>query len=1442
MTVQLRYNLEDTAILRYTLPDSFSDETKDILFLAKCGIYRLMTNDHPSLSELYKIRYNEHGGLQLNDYQKIFKKRLSSLIWDIKDRPELQLHLLIPQYTGNYFCICVVISSLKPVLSDGDDANDSNVLFSSYNNFSLQNSDLVPLHLDKMADSEIQDLFKIASTENNNGDMTFELSIGVEGIPGFLFEEYHVELGVHEIEVLQSIVNFQLNQYDLPRIQLNDRYAKVIGWDTNDHLISIIEPKKIATFGNERIMMQALWILQNFYLRHQTKDVAIINPKNGRRSTQQELHLLMDQSFFIITTKAKHWERAIQSLSLNNKYRKEILTSFHPIEDLGVDIIQLFYHNRDLLFSVIKSWVNIASSSRSASYEIQSMLELFDDAFKTYGGEQLAVFQLRMFLKESTFDDLAHPELHNTLVSKYSGIFAHSFFNFKEKIDITSSNTTGRLWKKDIFAPGIHIIDVSKSTQQEQFAIHSFFLILQEARYFYKTWTLHSFGEGLRHSFEKLQQVIQGMFFNKSLLHFTHSTTFPFFLRGFELLLFDKEFSTYSVLKAFDANKLFENTGDASLFIYEQSDVTLMKPIDLQVLDILYDRNVIVKLSPEQLEYTHDIYPVKELDDPQSSNTITEVISSTKEDESNDRGSVLTQPFVEEEDNIIEDFDEDSYIGPDLLFKIPVLATFRSYRQYQFQEIEYTSNLPHDMVKQQLQELISQNWIETTVINKTDVYLPLSKGKEYMDDLLKQIPELKEIRVQLYDEVFPDTENVEDEDKIIDENNILDVLLAIRLSYHDLTDLEERKTTLLNLCSVCSYISDKFGEFDNVLRSYFYWTIGVYASFLVAQLDDKREEHLLALKISQIVTLISGILTEKLQDEFNINQIEASSDEVFVFTEEMREEEPALDDLSEQVEIVLTKIDKKKELKENSSSLPPPSVLNIPKSVDRSAIVPNSLRQLTPQELKPIELFPDIGPWYKFHRMNYDIPIQNDPLMLSADEIIFMFMVNSISNKITDSFSIHKQNKSLMFLNKQQVYETANRSPLPMHIKYDNLINSGVIKEMDIGYTIVDIRGILPHPNVSVDPMYKRMNLSEVIDLLDESQFNFIHSRTLQAYIYADYYDVELQPVVAICYAMLIDQGDTQVKIARYEKYIPWAYTMIKLFMMKKRDLMRSNELEFIHEALLSNLQKIQVGSTLELSEYSGEDETTIKLSFMLKRKLKRLGLNSSDINKHERGETASIDDSITSDIINANAKPSIEKRERITFSPTLIQQIEEEAIIEESNNIIQTDTKSADRPMKTIRSKKTKKIPKSINLENARSIDISSEQSDEIKFSDEVVSLISELCNKAIETAEDTSPTDLLISIFDKVIYPEVINKNPEIADLKLIELFNEVGELTGVSNTVDFSRSLGDMQERWGKYRGTRTRIIKSFANRITETTSKFVYNSLFRDLLKNRYKRDL
>ncbi|KKK62161.1 hypothetical protein LCGC14_3007090, partial [marine sediment metagenome] len=195
-----------------------------------------------------------------------------------------------------------------------------------------------------------------------------------------------------------------------------------------------------------------------------------------------------------------------------------------------------------------------------------------------------------------------------------------------------------------------------------------------------------------------------------------------------------------------------------------------------------------------------------------------------------------------------------------------------------------------------------------------------------------------------------------------------------------------------------------------------------------------------------------------------------------------------------------------------------------------------------------------------------------------------------------------------------------------------------------------------------------------------------------------------------------------------------------------------------------------------------------IKLSFMLNRKLKRLGLSSSDLNKHERGDNISIDRSITSDT--KSVKPSIEKRERITFSPTLIQQIEEEAIIEESNNIIQTETKSPDRPMKTIRSKKTKKIPKSINLENARSIDISSEQSDEIKFSDEVVSLISELCNKAIETAEDTSPTDLLISIFAKVIYPEVINQKPEITDLKLIEIFNFRG--------LHYMKNVGELQDK--------------------------------------------
>ncbi|OLS27844.1 MAG: hypothetical protein HeimC2_10400 [Candidatus Heimdallarchaeota archaeon LC_2] len=1442
MTIHLRYHLQDTAILKYTLPKSINgslpDDDKDILFLAKCGIYRLMTNDHPSLSELYKIRFNEHGGLQLNNYQKILKKRLSSLIWDIKDRPDLQLHLLIPQYTGNYFSICVMVSSLKPVLHSGAEHTDSNKLFSSYNNFAVQHSDFVPLKLDKMSNTEIQNLFKMSCTENNNGDMTFELSISVEGIPDFLFEEYHVELGVHEIEVLQSIVNFQLNHYDLPRIQLNDRYARTIGWDKNDHLISIIEPRKIATFGNERIMIQALWILQNFNLKHQMKDIEIINPKNGKRSRERELHLLMDQSFFIITTKAKQWESAIKSLTLNHKYRKEILTSFHPIANLGIDIIQFFYLYRDLLFNLVKSWVNITSSSRSASYEMQSMLELFDDVFKNYGSEQLAEFQLSMFLKESTFEDLDHPELYNILVSKYSSIFVHPFFNYKQKIDISSPNAPRRLWKKEINSPGIHIIDISDTTQEEQLAIQSFFLILQEARYFDNTWTFHSFGDGLRHSFEKVQQIFQGISINKSLLHFTHSTSMPFFLRSFELLLFDRDFATYSVLKAFNANKLFENTGEASLLIYEQSDATLLKPLDLQMLDILYDRNVIVKLAPEQVEYSHDLYPAKELEEPQTSTIEREEVSQSDDD---DEETILSQPFVDEEESIVEDFEEDNYIGPDLLFKIPVLATFRSYRQYEFQEIEYTSNLPQDIVQKQLQELISQNWIETTIVSKADVFLPLSTGKEYMDDLIKQIPGLNTIQVQLYDTIFPNKENIEEEEKIIDENNILDVLISIRLSYHNMTDFDERKDTLLNLCSVCNYISDKFGEFDNVLRSYYYWTLGIYASFLASQLENKREENLLAVKISHVINLISDILTEKLQDEFTMDQMETSSDEIFVFTEEMKDDEQVRE-LPEQEEIILKKVNKKKP-NESSASSSPPSVFNIPKTIDQSIVkIPSSLRQLTPQELIPIEISTDLGPWYKFHRVDYDIPIQNDPLRLSADEIIFMFMVNSINNNnnnnnITDSFSIKKQSKSLIFLNRDQVYQTVNRSPLPMKIDYDNLINTGIIQKMDIGYNIVDIRSILSHPNVSIDPMYKRMNLSEVVDLLDENKSNFVYSRTLQSYIYADYYDIELQPVVAICYAILIDEDHSRRKIAKYAKYIPWAYTMIKLFMMKKRDFMRSNELDFIHEDLMIEMQKIRVGSLLELSQYSGEDEIGKKLSFMLRRKLKRLDLRPSDINKHN-----SVDDEI---VIPEKGivKPLTEKRERITFSPTLIQQIEEEAIIEESQDKTEEKKRPVDKliiqPKKSGREKSVK--GKKLTSKSKKSeISISSGQSDELRLEEEVVSKISLVCQQAIEAADDTSPTDLLISIFATIIYPAVINQIPENINLGLIELFNEVGELTGVSNTVDFSRNLGDMQERWDKYKETRTRIIKAFATRITETATKFVFNSLFKDLLNKKFGR--
>ena len=105
MTVQLKYQ-KDSALLRYTMPDSTSTNQKEFLFLAKCGLYRLMDDEHPSLTELYKIRYNEKGELQLNDYQKILKKRLTSLIWNIKDREGLQLHILIPQSHGYQAQLC----------------------------------------------------------------------------------------------------------------------------------------------------------------------------------------------------------------------------------------------------------------------------------------------------------------------------------------------------------------------------------------------------------------------------------------------------------------------------------------------------------------------------------------------------------------------------------------------------------------------------------------------------------------------------------------------------------------------------------------------------------------------------------------------------------------------------------------------------------------------------------------------------------------------------------------------------------------------------------------------------------------------------------------------------------------------------------------------------------------------------------------------------------------------------------------------------------------------------------------------------------------------------------------------------------------------------------------------------------------------------------------
>ncbi|MFV2015306.1 MAG: hypothetical protein ACC656_07760, partial [Candidatus Heimdallarchaeota archaeon] len=512
-----------------------------------------------------------------------------------------------------------------------------------------------------------------------------------------------------------------------------------------------------------------------------------------------------------------------------------------------IDLIQLFHTDRNLLIKIIRSWANITSSEKSVDYEFKSLLELFDDAFKTYGQEQLNELLLRMFLKESTFDDLSNPALHNTLVSKYSDIFSHSFFNFKEKFDLGSGNAKRRLWKTDFLNAGIHVIDISNSTQIEQLALQSFFLILQEVRFLKDTWTMHSYGEGLRHSFEKVEQIIKEIAVNRSVLHFTHTTELPSFLRISDLLLFDREFSTYSVLKSLGANTLFDNV-DASLLVYEQTSTTLLKPIETQMLDILYDRNVLVKLSESDITYQHDLYPAKVIDEC-ASDTKTTSVNTDYDDlsEDLDTGNIFSQPFAEEEEKIDEEYEEDNYIGPDLLYQIPVIAAFRIYREYSFQQIEFASNLPRDVVEKQLQRLISLKWIETTVKEKLEVYYPLDKGKGYIDKLMKQVPELKNIQGEIHDLVFRELD-ISMEEKVIDKSNILEVLLAVRLSYHTLTEYDDRKRILLMLCSLCKYISDSFDDYNDELDAYYYWSLGVFAAFHVSQLDSKRDEHLLIRK------------------------------------------------------------------------------------------------------------------------------------------------------------------------------------------------------------------------------------------------------------------------------------------------------------------------------------------------------------------------------------------------------------------------------------------------------------------------------------------------------------------------------------------------------------------------------------------------------------------
>ncbi|MHA2031500.1 MAG: hypothetical protein ACW99Q_19150, partial [Candidatus Kariarchaeaceae archaeon] len=870
--------------MKFRFPRTISKGQNDLFLGAKCGIVRLMDNEHPSLSELYKIRYDQYGKLKKNDFQQILSKRLKELIQRLKTYEELNLHIIIPPYEDNYFGICIVVTSLKLYSISKETINEN--LFSDFDSFALQQRDMFTLHLDEMKKHQIQKLFQLSSTKENNGNLKFNLSVNAIGIPTEIYNECKIELGVHEVELLQQIVDDEVQYLDLPKIQCDDKYGRTVGWDINNHSITIPFPKSIATFGNERSLYQSLLILLNFQLHH-CADTSINNsPYNRNRNIEKEITVSINNNFVVLTSNVEDWVLRMKDINKSLFYKRDIKSSLYKIEELGVDLIQLFTENRDILIKIVTVWTDICNTTSNAVYERISVLELFDDAFKTYGSEQLREFQLKMFLKESTFDDLAHPEMHNTVVSKYSPIFGHPFFNFKEKFDGPVGDRGRKLWKKDFFDSGIHIIDISTLTKIEALAIQCFFLILQETRFLDDTWILQSFEDGFRYSDDKIQQVIRDIEFRKSILHFTQVNTIPSFLKSFDLMLFDKEFSTYDVLKNFGASSLIKNKQNAYLFIHEQVDITLLKPMEPQMLDLLYDRNALVKTSSNDIYYTHDSSPAKIVE--VSEDQIVEfppikVIKELVLESTSDQEVVDGEEFEETE------YQEDPYTGPDSLFRIPIMASLNDYKKFNLQQIEHSSNLPYDIVQKYLLSLIQSKWVEAVrdVGDEEDFYSPLSTGKNYIDELISQIPKLGDMELDIIN--LLQLSNGDSPITTINQDNISEVLIGFRLYYHSLSSFEERKKIIIGLCSVCKYVSDMFIEFSDLLISYYYWSLGLYASFLSTQLQSKREEHLLALKVTEIVKGILDILTEKLQHEFTLKQYDTDSDEIFISEAEEKE-------------------------------------------------------------------------------------------------------------------------------------------------------------------------------------------------------------------------------------------------------------------------------------------------------------------------------------------------------------------------------------------------------------------------------------------------------------------------------------------------------------------------------------------------------------------------